>query len=431
MTLEFRPPYQIDPNRSPEQDHLDRLNQALQNISQSSDQWDQNNRQSRMQDLQMQLLKQESDRKKAEDQRKMMESQSEWGTQAPFSATTPMSGPMTMDQSMRSVLDPGSPASPAPAGPSPDGGMVGKFRAWQQSRRAGPTSQPSGIPGPEVGYNEVLPTDPRFSPEQIRASGGSGMLTLGTKREESMLKKYPQPKPADSLEELLTDRVRKGEITLDQAFKMKASGSPSSEIKPSPGYRWDGKGGMEAIPGGPAFVKNQATDQKEKATQDSQIQEAQLVINKIDSALQKVGYGTAGVGSVLRNVPGTSASDLSADLDTILSSLGLGKLMEMKNNSKAGASGMGQLSDREMTLLTSALSSLKQSQSPGQLAQHLNDVKTHYQNILKMGQGVNPFDQGGAGGGAQSSGQPQTVQRKGRDGQTYTYTLNPRTGKYE
>lgn len=33
----------------------------------------------------------------------------------------------------------------------------------------------------------------------------------------------------------------------------------------------------------------------------------------------------------------------------------------------------------------------------------------------------------GQGGG----GQPQTVQRKGKDGQTYTYTLNPQTGQYE
>jgi hypothetical protein len=119
-----------------------------------------------------------------------------------------------------------------------------------------------------------------------------------------------------------------------------------------------------------------------------------LVVNKIDSALKNVNAFSAGWGSFSKGIPGSPAMNLKADLDTIKSSLGLGKLMEMKNNSKAGASGLGQLSDKEMTLLTSAIASLEQAQTPGQLQEKLGEVKTHYQNILQMNEGINPFESG-------------------------------------
>jgi hypothetical protein len=161
---------------------------------------------------------------------------------------------------------------------------------------------------------------------------------------------------------------------------------------PPPGYRYTETGSLETIPGGPAFTQAEEAKTKAQAAADSQKQEAELVINKIDSALKNVSNLSAGYGATTKNVPGSPAMNLSADLDTIQSSLGLNKLMEMKANSKAGASGMGQLSDREMTLLTSAIASLRQAQSPKQLKAKLNEVKTHYQNILKMGVGINPYE---------------------------------------
>lgn len=194
MTLQFNAPYRIDPNYNPEQEGLDRIGQSLKNISGTTDRWSQESRQSRMQELQMQLLKQEQDRKRSEDQRKMMETQGEWGTPAPLDMTTPMSGPMTQGQGMRSALDPTSPASQG-------GGMIERFRSWQQQRRGGggPVQPEMGMPQPSVGYNEVMPSVPGYTPEQIRSVGGSGRMTLGSKQSEQLTKLFPKDKPVDDL----------------------------------------------------------------------------------------------------------------------------------------------------------------------------------------------------------------------------------------
>lgn len=201
----------------------------------------------------------------------------------------------------------------------------------------------------------------------------------------------------NSLEEILAQNVREGKMTMEDAMKAKASMTPSLFPKPEPGFRFDKNGNLIPIPGGTPARKIAEEDIKKKMAVDAQKAEADLVIKKINDTLGQVNSFSAGGMAGTKDIPllgqATGASDLASNLDTITSSLGLNKLMEMKSNSKAGASGMGQLSDREMNLLTSALTSVKQSQSPEQLKKHLGDVKTHYQNILKMNQGINPFSQ--------------------------------------
>lgn len=159
-------------------------------------------------------------------------------------------------------------------------------------------------------------------------------------------------------------------------------------------------------------AKQEVAKQKEKAALDSQKQDAQLVLSKIDEALNLVSPTSTGlIGFGMKKIPGTKATDLASVLDTIHSQLGLGKLMEMKNNSKAGASGMGQLSDREMTLLISALTSLKQSQSTDQLIKHLGEVKTRYNNILKIEEGINPYEENGSIENPEKSGGAKQIGR--------------------
>lgn len=218
---------------------------------------------------------------------------------------------------------------------------------------------------------------------------------------KAQLDKVNQPdKPyvPTSLDALLAHEVYAGKRSLSDAARLKASMSPSIFPKPEPGMRFDARGNLVPIPGGTTERKFAEEDAKKQASIDAKTTEANLVINKINEALNQVDSFSAGAGAATKNVPIigqlTGATDLAANIDTIISSLGIGKLMEMKANSKAGASGMGALSDREMNLLTSALTSLKQSQNPAQLKKHLGEVKTHYQNILQLNQGINPFGDG-------------------------------------
>jgi len=182
--------------------------------------------------------------------------------------------------------------------------------------------------------------------------------------------------------------------------------STGSEFGKAPaGFRWTKDGNLEAISGGPADLKYQEAQKKADAALSGQKDKAMIVIGKIDQALSKIsGWNTGGMSST-KNVPfvgqATGATDVAADLDTIKALLGFEQLGEMKNQSRAGASGLGALSDREMNLLTSARANLDQAQNQQQLKERLNEVKTHFNNWLKMEEGVNPYENGSGNGGPQ------------------------------
>jgi len=140
-----------------------------------------------------------------------------------------------------------------------------------------------------------------------------------------------------------------------------------------------------------------AMERKEKsdAIQKSIKARAELITSKIDQALGKISPMTTGGMAGIADVPflgqATGAKDLQSDLDTVKAILGFEQLEQMKNQSRAGASGLGQLSDREMKLLTAARSNLDQAQTPQQLKERLEEVKVHFNNWLMMEDGINPY----------------------------------------
>lgn len=309
------------------------------------------------------------------------------------------------------------------------------------------------------GQTQTQP-QPQPAPQQPSPFGQYGRMTVGQLRrlpEVVQKSMFQQTKPK-TIDTMLAEKIQNGEMTIEDALKMKQQQvgiinidpagnanqigtAPKGSIVTRPnsgpggnkapaGYRYTPDGNLEMIPGGPADTKSQMEKQRQDQALASLNQDAQMTIAKIDSTLGKINGMTAGgMGQATSGIPFigqlTGATDLTADLDSIASSLGLNKLMEMKNNSKAGASGMGQLSDREMTLLTSAIASIKQSQNPEQLKRKLLEIKNHYQNIIQMSQGINPY-QNGQNQTNSFQSKPKTVIQNG-----HTYTLNEATGQYE
>lgn len=162
--------------------------------------------------------------------------------------------------------------------------------------------------------------------------------------------------------------------------KPKADMTPKGGNKPPPGFRFLPDGDLEAIPGGPAALKIEATAGKETEGQDAALEQAQAQITKVDQALKNVsgwstGWGKATVG----RLPGSQAKDLQGDVDTIKANLGFSTLAEMKRASPTGGA-LGAISESEMRLLTSARESLDTDQSQAQLIRNLKAVKTHYTN---------------------------------------------------
>lgn len=102
---------------------------------------------------------------------------------------------------------------------------------------------------------------------------------------------------------------------------------------------------------------------------------AQRVLESVDALMSKVGAGTAGLGgSVMSMIPGTNATDFAAELDTLKGNIAFNELAQMREASKTGGA-LGQVSERELALLSSTLGALNARQSPENLRQQLQKVR--------------------------------------------------------
>jgi hypothetical protein len=159
------------------------------------------------------------------------------------------------------------------------------------------------------------------------------------------------------------------------------------------GFRYLENGELEAIPGGPADLKEGVRKSKLADAQERYLRKADLMDLTIDNALSKVGVFTAGPGALLANIPGTSAVDLEADMDTLRANIGFQELQDMRASSPTGGA-LGPVSDTENLLLQSVLGSMKQEQSPAQLRKRLIEIK---ESVKRMREAIK---KDGAMGGA-------------------------------
>ncbi len=98
----------------------------------------------------------------------------------------------------------------------------------------------------------------------------------------------------------------------------------------------------------------------------------------IDDAIKLVetNPSTAGLfGQATQFFAGSNSRKLEAMLNTIRANLGFGELAEMRQNSPTGGA-VGQLSEKELVLLSAVEASLDQFQGNEQLIKHLNRIKT-------------------------------------------------------
>lgn len=102
--------------------------------------------------------------------------------------------------------------------------------------------------------------------------------------------------------------------------------------------------------------------------------QADRIESTIDSLIGKVSGWTAGAGATLAMLPGTESRDFKAELDTLKSNIAFNQLTEMRAASKTGGA-LGQVSNIELNLLTSALGALDQAQSPDALKRGLETVR--------------------------------------------------------
>lgn len=137
-----------------------------------------------------------------------------------------------------------------------------------------------------------------------------------------------------------------------------------------------------------------AAEKKRVAVSDAESQ-AGVVQDKIREALGLVGMTTAGFGSLLADVPMSDARALRSALKTIQARLGFDEITKMRAVSPTGGA-LGQVTEKELDFLQSAVSNLDQGLSPDALKKNLTQINEHYQNWLDKVRKANS----GAGGSA-------------------------------
>ena len=157
-----------------------------------------------------------------------------------------------------------------------------------------------------------------------------------------------------------------------QIAAIRASGANTS--KPPSGYRITADNNLEAIPGGPADLKQQGMFNQDTAALSSTESSLDRLATAANEVMRHPGLGRiTGLLGAVPNIPGSAASDAAAKLQTLKAQVGFGVLQDMRNASKTGGA-LGQITERELAFLQNALAALENSQSEDQMKDSLQKI---------------------------------------------------------
>ena len=125
------------------------------------------------------------------------------------------------------------------------------------------------------------------------------------------------------------------------------------------------------------------TDKKEQEAQELAYDTAVGIKENITRIRDNMNDGTTGMyGGSMAVVFGTDAHDQDGRITELQSKLGLDKLKELRDAAKSGASGMGNLTEKELEKLESALGNISISQSAKKQKESLGIIERHYAKAL-------------------------------------------------
>lgn len=141
------------------------------------------------------------------------------------------------------------------------------------------------------------------------------------------------------------------------------------------------------------------------------------VMDTLDQVIGSLDWSNTGVvGAMSANIPGTSAYNLSKQIDTLKANIGFGELQAMREASKTGGA-LGQVSERELDFLNSVLGSMDIGQSKEQLQGNLEDIRNSLEVFYNAGGAQ--FMQGAPSIPGTSTG---GITLTGSDGKQYQYS---------
>lgn len=146
--------------------------------------------------------------------------------------------------------------------------------------------------------------------------------------------KTKEKKVPESLDAILAERVRSGQMTMEQAATIKRSFSPAGvPAKPPTGYRYKANGDLEAIPGGPA---------SKGPGSEKSVQDAYNLYKKAKQGLSS-SLDKTSTGPIIGRLPAFTSEQQAADSSVAAMAPVLKQLFRV--------AGEGVFTDRDQELL--------------------------------------------------------------------------------
>lgn len=133
------------------------------------------------------------------------------------------------------------------------------------------------------------------------------------------------------------------------------------------------------------FVQESQVSSEDQAQADQTAQVAGIVTEDTQRALDIIndrGRLASGVGSFSSFIPESPAAQLQAHIDSIKGNIGVDQLIEIKKQ----GSGLGQVPQAQLNMLSELLGSLDSSLPPDQIAFNLQRVQDIYSDIARKAQ---------------------------------------------
>lgn len=295
--------------------------------------------------------------------------------------------------------------------------------------------QQPGLPGGAVAPAQAPPGGAAAAPAGPAASGltnGVPTATLDKLLQQGggldgaisiLANKHLSPQAQDSVALALANRYEQTKGTSPQQLNAQVAGAAPAAQAAAP-----------VIPPTSTFAQLTPKGRQEPisaaqglANQASILQTTNQLLDSVDHTLSSY---TAGPGVLLTKLPGSAATDLKANLESIKAA-GLTAWINSLKNSK-GQTGIGRVLQSEANAATSLLGNMEQDQSSKQLAVHaqlfrrtINSLYQHSQQGFTAQWGVTPE-------AALGQAKPfETGAPSAQPGANKIYTYNPKTGALE
>lgn len=131
--------------------------------------------------------------------------------------------------------------------------------------------------------------------------------------------------------------------------------------------------------------KQDEAEKSKKEQEKTTVTAGEELLPVMNTALEQIDKPrTEGItGAIARQIPGSTAYDMDANLSTIRSRISLDELAKLKASSPNGSSGLGSQSNAEQKNLQDSIANIQSGQSDEQLKNNLLKVKKHYVNYLE------------------------------------------------